>query len=153
AVYRRECLDQLASLWEAGFWEVEVHEAIRASGQQTIMADSAVGIHHGEGRFFDLIRERYRHARRYGARRAGPFGAAQELPRIAAVPMVPAVLLVRIVCALHARRAPLRPWLPVLPFLLPLLMAWSWGEARGMSTELFNAVSRVLRHRVVKSLR
>src|SRR5262249_33142556 len=63
AVYRRECLDQLASLWEAGFWEVEVHEAIRASGQQTLMADSAVVIHHGEGRFLDLIRERYRHAR------------------------------------------------------------------------------------------
>jgi hypothetical protein len=56
--------------------------------------------------------------------------------RIVAAPLVPPVLLWRIVAALRARGQALRPWVPALPYLLPLLAAWTLGEARGMSLGL-----------------
>ena len=139
AVYVRERLDGLEPLWEDGFWEVEVHRALRRRGESVAMARGAAVVHSGEGRFFRLLRQRYAHARQYGASRARGFGKADRLGRIVASPLVPAVLLSRIVATLSARGKSLRPWLPALPYLLPLLAAWSLGEARGMGAGLLGA--------------
>jgi hypothetical protein len=132
AVYRRDRLEGLESLWEEGFWEVEIHRALRARGERTAMAEGGVVEHHGEGRLRELLQRRYAHGRRYGASRAKDLGPAQRLLRIVALPLVPLVLLGRIARALWSRDQSLVPWLPALPALLPLLAAWSLGEALGM---------------------
>jgi hypothetical protein len=136
AVYVRDRLDGLESLWEGGFWEVEIHRALRARGEALVMARDGAVVHSGEGRFFSLLEQRYAHARHYGANRARRFGTADRLVRIALSPLVPSVLLGRIVAALPARGQSLRRWMPALPCLLPLLAAWTLGEARGMSFKL-----------------
>jgi hypothetical protein len=136
AVYRRDRLEGLQPLWKEGFWEVEIHRALRARGERTTMAGEGVVKHHGEGHLFGLILSRHAHARRYGASRARDLAPAQRLMRIAAAPLVPLVLLGRIVLGLRARGESLVPWLPALPALLLLLVAWSLGEARGMGTGL-----------------
>jgi hypothetical protein len=136
AVYLRERLTGLESLWAKGFWEVEVHGALRARGERTVMTGEPAVTYHGERRLFRVVQERYRHACCYGASRSRRFGPAHRLMRVATAPLVPAVLLVRIAHTLRARSAPLVPWLPELPFLLLLLAAWSLGEARGMGTGL-----------------
>ena len=132
AVYRRDRLVELESLWERGFWEVEIHEALRARGDRVIMADDGVVNYSGEGRFLPLLGQRFAHARHYGASRARGLGVAARLARIVLAPLVPAVLLGRIVSRVRARGHSLGPWLPALPYLLPLLVAWSLGEARGI---------------------
>jgi hypothetical protein len=132
AVYRRDRLEGLQSLWKAGFWEVEIHRALRARGERTVMAEGGVVEHHGEGRLLELLQRRHAHGRRYGASRKKDLGPAQRLLRIAALPLVPLVLLGRIARALRSRGQSLVSWLPALPALLPLLAAWSLGEARGM---------------------
>ncbi len=132
AVYVRDRLDGLEALWEEGFWEVEVHRALRQRGEPVVMASKGAVVHSGDGRFFPLLRQRHAHARHYGASRARRFGTADRLARIALSPVVPVVLLGRIVAALTARGQSLRPWIPALPYLLPLLAAWSLGEARGI---------------------
>ena len=139
AVYVRERLDGLEALWKEGFWEVEVHRALRARGVPVVMATGAPVVHSGEGRLFPLLGQRYAHARHYGASRARRFTTADRLVRIATSPLVPLVLLGRIVAALAARGQSLRPWMPALPCLLPLLAAWSLGEARGMGAGLLSA--------------
>jgi len=133
AVYVRDRLDGLEALWEEGFWEVEIHRALRTRGERVVMASRPAVVHSGEGRFLPLLRQRHAHAHHYGASRARRFGTADRLARIATSPLVPAVLLGRIVAALSARGQSLRPWMPALPYVLPLLAAWSLGEARGMS--------------------
>jgi hypothetical protein len=147
AVYRRDRLEGLESLWKEGFWEVEIHRALRARGERTAMADEGVVEHHGEGRLFRLIPNRYAHARRYGASRARALGPLQRLMRIAAAPLVPLVLLGRIALGLRSRGQSLVPWLPALPALLALLAAWSLGEARGIGTGLFLAMRNFRRTR------
>jgi hypothetical protein len=135
AVYLRDRLDGLESLWKDGFWEVEIHRVLRARGERLALSDGAVR-HYGIGPLGSVLRQRYVHARHYGVSRAQHLGTAARLARIVAAPVVPAVLLRRIVAALRSRGQSLLHWLPTLPYLLPLLAAWSLGEARGMGVGL-----------------
>ena len=138
AVYLRDRLDGLESFWKDGFWEVEIHRALRARGERLTLSDGAVR-HYGIGPWGRLLRQRYVHARHYGVSRAQHLGKAARLARIVAAPVVPAVLLCRIVAALRSRGQSLLPWLPTLPDLVSLLAAWSLGEARGMGAGLLGA--------------
>jgi hypothetical protein len=141
-VYRRDCLDGLESLWDDGFWEVDINRALRARGERLVMAEGAGVVLDGiSGGFTSRLQQRYAHARHYGASRARALGPMARLARIVAAPLVPAVLLQRIVLGLRARGRSVIPWLPALPFLLPLLAAWTLGEARGMGTGLLGARS------------
>jgi hypothetical protein len=141
AVYLRDRLDGLESLWTAGFWEVEIHRALRARGEHLTLSEGAVRLY-GIGPWGGLLWQRYTHARHYGVSRGQHLGTAARLARIVAAPVVPAVLLHRIIAALRARRQSLLPWLPALPYLLSLLVAWSLGEARGMSQGLLTRQGR-----------
>jgi glycosyl transferase family 2 len=139
AAYRRDRLSGLESLWEHGFWEVEIHRALRARGERLAMAEDAVVEFRGGTGLASLLRQRHAHARVYGASRARRFGTASRLAHIIAAPAVPAVMLRRIVAALATRGQSPVAWLPALPHLLPLLAAWSLGEARGFA-EVFRRV-------------
>jgi len=142
AVYRRDALAGLDALWQDGFWEVEIHRALRARGQGMVMADLAVVTYQGGTRPLSFLRQRHAHARRYGASRARGIGTAGRLVRIAAAPLIPAVLLRRIVAALAARSEAPRDWVPALPWLFAMLVVWSVGEALGMSAGLLGPRSR-----------
>lgn len=133
AAYRRDRLEGLESLWEDGFWEVEVHRALRARGDRLTMAEGAVTSFGGGTCMASLLRRRYAHGCRYGEGRARRSGRTGRMARIVAAPAIPLVLLRRIAATLAARGQALRPWLPALPYLLPLLAAWSLGEACGMA--------------------
>jgi hypothetical protein len=132
ALYRRDRLRGLEACWEGGFWEAEVHRALRDRGERLAMAREAAVAFVGGMPPALALRQRLAHARRYGSERALRMGRAQRLARSAAAPAVPAVLLRRIAAALRTRGQPLGPWLPALPRLSLLLAAWSLGEARAM---------------------
>jgi hypothetical protein len=136
AVYRRDRLDALESLWDGGFWEVEIHRALRARGERLVLAEDAVVAYQGGPIPSSWLGQRYAHARRYGASRARGLATASRVARIVAAPAVPAVLLKRIVAGLTARGQSPIDWLPALPYLFPLLAAWSLGEARGLGAGL-----------------
>jgi hypothetical protein len=137
AVYRRDRLAGLESLWRDGFWEVEIHRALRARGERPVMARDAAVAFRGGTRLAGLLRQRHEHARHYGASRSVGIGTMGRLARIGSAPIVPAVLLRRIFGTLAARGQSRAAWAPALPCLLPLLAAWSLGEARGMAAKTF----------------
>jgi hypothetical protein len=134
AIYRRDRLSGLESLWRDGFWEVEVHRALRARGETLALARDAAVAYRGGARVTGLIKQRYDHAHRYGAGRSVGIGRIGRLTRIGTAPIVPPLMLRRIVAALASRGQSLTPWIPALPYLFPLLAAWSLGEARGMAS-------------------
>jgi hypothetical protein len=132
AVYRRAALHGLEPLWAGGFWEVEIHRALRARGATLAIAPGATVTYQGGARLAPMLRQRLAHARRYGRSRAGRMGPAERLARAAAAGAVPALLLGRIAAALVARGERLGPWMSALPPLSLLLAAWAAGEARGL---------------------
>jgi hypothetical protein len=131
ALYRRDCLGPQA-VATGGFWETEVHRALRARGESLAMADDAVVRFHGGSTPGVVTGQRHRHARHYGVQRSARMGAVERLTRVAAAPAVPLVMLRRIRAELTGRGEPLGRWTPALPWLGLLLAAWSAGEALGV---------------------
>lgn len=132
ALYRRERLAGLDHSIAGGFWEAEIHRVLRARGELLATAGAAVVTYHGGERLGDALARRFRHARRYGASRAGAMPAAERLARLAGAPAVPAVLARRAVAALGSRGVSVRPWLAAAPGFALLAAAWSAGEATGV---------------------
>jgi hypothetical protein len=131
SLYRRDSLMACESAWLHGFWEVEVHQALRERGETLALADSAVVTFEGGTGLISMFRQRIRHSRRYGAWRSQEMGSMARLARVTACPLVPPLLLIRIIKILRAREMPLTPWLPALPCLMALASAWAIGEAVG----------------------
>jgi hypothetical protein len=148
ALYRRDRLmslvdplspsrvqDAPSGLWHRGFWEVEVHRALRDRGERIVMAPEAVVEFLGGSHLPSTLRQRLAHARHYGSSRARGRGLGYRVVRSVASPAVPAVLLGRIAGALRGRSRPFLPWMPALPSLALLLLSWSIGEAAGVWTD------------------
>jgi Glycosyl transferase family 2 len=132
AVYRRDRLEGHEALRARGFWEAEIHRSLRARGERLALSSGASVAFRGGARLAPMLRQRFAHARHYGASRGGRMGPAERLARSAAAAAVPAVLLGRIAAALVARGQRLAPWASALPPLSLLLAAWAAGEARGL---------------------
>jgi hypothetical protein len=131
ALYRRSCLMAVESSWLDGFWEVEVHKALRLRGESLAMADRAVVTFLGGVGLASMVAQRFRHARRYAVGRSIGLGPMARLARILGSPLVPPLLCGRIVKALRARGMSPAPWIMALPALALLATAWAIGEAVG----------------------
>ena len=131
ALYRRDRLAGLESLISQGFWEVEIHRALRTRGERTAMSEGAVVTFVGGARFMPSLRQRLRHAWNFAATRSSKMTIIERLARTAFAPLVPAVLSQRIARALRIKGLSIRPWAPALPGLLFLITAWSIGEVMG----------------------
>jgi len=134
AVYRRDRLEGLDGVIAHGFWEAEVHRHLRARGDLLALAPGAVVTFRGGCRLLPTLRQRFRHARRYGAARAAGLSLFGRLARAATAPAVPAVLFRRAAAALRRHGQSFGPWLSAVPGLVLLLVAWAAGEACGMLT-------------------
>jgi len=132
AIYRRDRLTALGPLPGCGFWEAEIHRALKERGDRLATSDRALVTFAGGSRLRSALDQRHRHARHYGASRAGRMRRAERLARSAAAPLVPVVMTGRIAGALRSRGRTVGPWLSALPRLSLLLAAWASGEARGV---------------------
>jgi len=131
ALYRRDRLQGLESTWESGFWEAEVHRALTARGERLVMAPEAMVEFQGGGTLLSILRQRRDHAWHYGAARGARMSLAERFARSAAAPLVPAVLVRRILSTLNGRGRRISPWLSAVPSLSLLLAAWTAGETAG----------------------
>lgn len=126
AAYTRAVLFAVADRWRDGFYDNEVHDALRASGHPVCPARDAVV----ESRLDLPAAAACRHLHS-GGRRYGGY-AAHRVARVLAAPLLPVLLLGRIAFRVAGRRP---GWLPrtVLagPWLLVFLAAWSAGEGLG----------------------
>jgi hypothetical protein len=131
ALYRREKLDEVAGDWSAGFWEVKVQQVLEANGATWASEPRAVVDFAGKTRLLAIARDRFAHARWFGAERNSGRGRVERLARGLASPLVPALLLGRAGKSLIRRRMGLGPWLGAMPSFLAISSAWAAGEAIG----------------------
>ncbi len=131
AIYVRQHLQDLEPLTGSGFWEVEIHRALRANGRSVAFEPSAVVRFMGGVRFGRLLTSRGRHARRFGAFRSAGQGVAARGRSVLRTPLVPAVLVCRAMRAVPQKREPWSRWGAALPGLGALALTWAGGELWG----------------------
>lgn len=130
SIYHTAVLRRETDLLEHGFWEVEFHRRILASGWGLRYRSEGLAEYRGTPRVVAFTQQRCRHAMLHGAARRYRH-SEHPLSIILKAPLVPIVLLCRILR--RGWRSPtVRPVMAkgLVPLLL-YLAAWAFGEARG----------------------
>lgn len=131
AAYRRARLDEVQDSWRDGFWEPEVHRALKELGA-TLVHDPALLVRQGRSAGFGVfVRQRLVHGREYGRQRGLRFSLARNVIGIALSAAVPWLLLLRAGRLVFARGRHRGRFIASLPLLLAFDLAWAFGEARG----------------------
>ena len=131
AAYKRELLDRTRELYRDGFWEPEVNRRLHEENVVLWHAPEVVveqGRSAGWGAF---VHQRLEHGRAFGRQRGGRFGTGRMVLGIAAAPLVPLLMTMRIFREVAARRRYRLRAVGVLPLILSFNIAWAVGEARG----------------------
>lgn len=129
AIYRRDALIRHGDLLEEGLWEFEFHRRFERSGEFLEMIPGALATMTTPQPFGSMLRQRYRHAKRFSASRVHRHGVSR-LRLLFAAPVVPLVLLARIGRRAAAEGAAGR-FVVAFPWLTLLTAVWALGEASG----------------------
>ncbi len=128
--YRRALLLENRDVLGAGYWEVVLHPRLAAAGQMRSVPD--LGVHHtGPFDYGYYLRQRYLLSRVWGGTQRDRVGAARRLVHLAAGPVFPLFLLVRITRRVLDSGRYTGAFLRALPLLVPALLAYTWGEWLG----------------------
>ncbi len=132
--YRRETLDEIASVWTAEFHEPEVHAALRERGKTLWLSPAMLTYQQREIIPGPAIRERYEFGRLYGGLRVAHLSGLRRLLMIAATPLLPAMMVWRVLHGVIRKERYLGACLLALPYLILFAAVWSWGELVGYVT-------------------
>jgi hypothetical protein len=133
--YKRAALESVKPTWAVRYHEPSVHNALRhASHTVFLTPDLVVDQMRGRLRLGALWRERVGWARLYAEIRQRDMPGPMRLLRFAAAPLLPFVLLGRMLRDRLERPATLRSFVAAVPLIIVLLSAWSLGEAIGYAS-------------------
>jgi hypothetical protein len=139
--YYREALSPyFERIARDGFWENELNQDLVAAGKRLCLETEAAVHYQGES-FTAFARQRLTHGRRFGSQRFERTSGVRRWLLLAAWPLTPAAMLVRILRGALAARA-LPGLVPSLPALLGLIACWSTGELLGYLSSAAHAVRR-----------
>jgi glycosyltransferase involved in cell wall biosynthesis len=131
AAYKRAYLDQCQHVWRHGFWEPAVHAALKKAGCRLLLLPSIVVYHQQSFGFWGFMHQRFQHGRQFGGERTLRLSGLQRGLYIAFSPVIPCVLLYRIVRQVLTKRRHRTRLLVCPPLLMLFLLAWALGELRG----------------------
>ena len=136
AVYVREAILQHPDLLEQGFWEPSFHRRFRAAGRKLSIDPGMIVFHHGSVRGESFAHQRHRHGRAYGIDRAERGSLGRNLFLLLSSPLVPPLLLARVVSRIVKKPAYRGKLLTAFPWLIRFTLAWASGEAGGYASAL-----------------
>jgi hypothetical protein len=130
-VYDRSLLETLGVLDEAEVWDAELHERLRGAG--ATMHDEPALFARCEKRLdaLHLLAQRYHCARVSVHQRTRRWPLWKRWGFAAGTPLLPPLLLWRLLRVLHRKRRYRVRFLRTLPWLLAAAVAGAWGEAVG----------------------
>jgi hypothetical protein len=132
--YRRDRLDEIAGLWEVIFHETAINEALKARFGKLWLEPSAVVGMRRHVRFRDALYERYAFGRLFGCTRLGFMPGWRRAYFGLLAPLLPVLLLSRMIGRSLASRRNAARLVRSSPYLVALVLAWSWGEWLGYLT-------------------
>jgi glycosyltransferase involved in cell wall biosynthesis len=130
--YRRALLQSCHAVWEKAFYETDVHDELVARGHKMHRASAAIAYSHLRMGLIEGMGHLFRGGRKFGGHRRGMSTALGLLKWVITLPLVPVVLVARIMR--HMVRRPSKMFIVVLgiPRIVLLISAWSLGEALGV---------------------
>lgn len=130
AAYRRDVLLRYEGAFDRGFWEVEAHHRMRADGDTLALIPGMTASFGGSPALRPFLRHRFAHGAHFGAWRVAA-GGRRPWQIVAAAPLVPLVLLIRVGRAVVRSGSGLGAFLGAGAPFAALAMAWATGEAAG----------------------
>lgn len=131
ASYKRWALDRCRHIRQRGFWEVFVHAELRKQNLELWLTPAIVVYHKKSFDLSRFLKQRFQHGKKFGGRRAKNFTIVQRLIYILVSPLIPFVLLSRIMRQVWKKRRHGSKFLLSLPVLILFLLSWSAGELSG----------------------
>lgn len=134
ASYKREAI---AAHWESiseGFWEPEFHRRVLATGQRLTFVPAIRVTQRDSFGIRRFCGQRLSHGRHFGRDRMRGKPLVFRLAGLVAAPLIPVMLLVKIIRRLTSKPSYLGPFLGSLPVLLLFIVFWALGEAWGYVT-------------------
>ncbi len=128
AAYLRALLARHESAVRDGFWEVELHHLLRAEGGTLRLLPGMAVVFAHAPTVWSIAGQRFEHGKQSGWWRVRS-GARKRWQVVCAAPLVPLVLLTRIMRAVRGTGRKIR--IGAVPALLILACAWAVGEAVG----------------------
>jgi hypothetical protein len=133
AAYGREHLERHRAVLGESYWAAALHPKLVAEGARMKAVPNMVVRHTGPFDYAYYLRQRYLLSRLWGGTQRDRVSLAERVMHLGAAPIFPAFLLARIAGRVHrSGSARLRArFLRAIPLLLPVLIAYTWGEWLG----------------------
>lgn len=147
AIYDRAAVLACRDLLEEGFWEPNFHRRFHEAGRELWLDPGLLVTHYGVASPRAFARQRLAHGYEYGLERGSRATSPVRLVLLFRSPVLPLLIVARVLRRMTARPAYRRHLLPSLPWLLVFACAWGLGEATGYAAALakappFNAIFR-----------
>ena len=131
ASYKRAALRSVGADTAGEFWEQEAHRALRGGGEALVFVPGMRVQQVGSPPAGAFLGDRMRHGRRFGADRARRHATPWRLAALCAAPLIPLVVLAKVVARVLRARRPWSRLAGALPALAACCVAWGLGEASG----------------------
>lgn len=133
--YKRAALESIREIWSERYNEVQVHRALKARGAVLWQRPQAV-VREDRGplSFPDMLAERFAWGRVFGYMRIQQISRARRNFYVLATPLIPAVLIGRIIRKIFSSGRNRRWALYALPLMIVLSAFWCLGELTGYVT-------------------
>lgn len=136
AIYDRKSVVAYPRLLKDGFWEPSFHRRFHGEGKKLRIDPDLLLIHKGTLNPREFIAQRHLHGRAYGFDRARRVGKCANSVLLLSSPLVPPLLLIRIMARLLKKPQYLSKMFKSLLWLIVFTCAWASGEALGYGTGL-----------------
>lgn len=140
--YNREKLMKYVDILGSGYWEVVLHPLLSRDGAFRAVPDMGV-FHTGPFNYIYYLEQRYLLSRTWGGTQREKVSPAKRLFYLVAAPLFPPLLLARISHRVLKSKQLLLNYLSALPLMVPVVIAYVWGEWLGYLFGVGDALERV----------
>jgi hypothetical protein len=141
AAYKRRALEQHWDLIRDGFWELEFHRRLLAMGESLAFVPAIRLTQRTSFGVRCFCAQRVRHGRHFGRDRMRGKPVLVRIAAVMAAPLIPVVLMAKILRRLLRRPTYFAPFLRSLPVLALFVVSWALGEMWGYATSGSSGIS------------
>lgn len=131
SAYDRRLLDRLGNGLQAEVWESFLHARLRELGASFYSEPEMLVFHQKEFGFRYFLSQRYHYSRSFAGMRVREWPWWKRLAYACATPLLPPLLLARMIRTVYKKRRNWREFDLALPHMVTFLVSWGWGEAVG----------------------